>query len=87
MHRQRQAWCHGLEERSKSFQVIPRRWAIEPTFAWLLRARRLARDDDELLHEPGKATTRVAMSRLCPAGWQREQSTRGRCQLDGRRTK
>jgi hypothetical protein len=28
----------------KAFAVIPRRWAVEPTFAWLTGHRRLARD-------------------------------------------
>jgi hypothetical protein len=32
-HRQRQAWRYGLEERPKGFQVIPRRWVFERTFA------------------------------------------------------
>ena len=43
-HRRRQAWRHGLEERPKGFQVIPRRWVVERTIAWLSRPRRLARD-------------------------------------------
>jgi transposase len=28
----------------RGFAVIPRRWAVEPTFAWLTAHRRLARD-------------------------------------------
>lgn len=43
-HRQRQAWRYGLEEKPKGFHVIPRRWVVERTFAWLSRSRRLARD-------------------------------------------
>ena len=46
-HRDRQLWRYRLEEKSKGFQVIPRRWVVERTFAWLSRSRRLARD-----HEP-----------------------------------
>ena len=29
---------------SKGFVLLPRRWVVERTFAWLLRYRRLARD-------------------------------------------
>jgi len=43
-HRQRQAWRYDLEEKPVGFQVIPRRWVVERTFAWLSRSRRLARD-------------------------------------------
>ena len=31
-------------ENSKGFVVLPRRWVVERTFAWLIRSRRLARD-------------------------------------------
>jgi transposase len=62
-HRQRQAWRYGLEERPKGFQVIPRRWVVERTFAWLSRSRRLARDY-ERLPETGEAMIHAAMSRI-----------------------
>ncbi len=39
---------YGLEEKPKGFQVIPRRWVVERTFAWLSRSRRLARDYERL---------------------------------------
>lgn len=32
----------------KGFQVLPRRWVVERTFAWLIRCRRLARDFERL---------------------------------------
>ena len=45
------------------FQVLPKRWIIERTFAWLTRNRRLARDY-ERLPETSQAFIYVAMIRL-----------------------
>lgn len=62
-HRDRHLWRYGLEERPRGFQVIPRRWVVERTFAWLSRSRRLARDY-ERLPETGEAMIHAAMSRI-----------------------
>ncbi|GAB2734760.1 IS5 family transposase [Kitasatospora kifunensis] len=43
------AWCIALTvvkrtDDTPGFRVLPRRWVVERTFAWLMRSRRLARD-------------------------------------------
>ena len=45
------------------FQVLPHRWVVERTFAWLTRNRRLARDY-ERLPETSEAFIYVAIIRL-----------------------
>jgi putative transposase len=50
-------------EGQKGFQVLPKRWVIERTFAWLSRNRRLARDYERLT-ESVEAFIYVAMIRL-----------------------
>lgn len=40
-------WCWQVVLRTddtKGFKVLPRRWVVERTFAWLLQARRLSKD-------------------------------------------
>jgi putative transposase len=45
------------------FVVVPRRWAVERTFAWLCRNRRLSKDYEEL-PETTEAWAYAAMTRL-----------------------
>lgn len=45
------------------FQVLPRRWVVERTFAWLVRQRRLSKDY-ELLPESSEAWIYLASARL-----------------------
>lgn len=45
------------------FQVLPRRWVVERTFAWLGRWRRLSKDYEEM-PESTEAWIYLAMSRL-----------------------
>jgi len=49
--------------RPAGFQVLPRRWAVERTFAWIGRKRRLAKDY-EALPESEEAHLYLAMIRL-----------------------
>jgi putative transposase len=58
----RQTRRYGLEE-SCGFRVVPRRWVVERTFAWLGQARRLAKDY-ERLPETAVAMIMWAMSRI-----------------------
>lgn len=37
-----------LNPGSEGFEVVPRRWVVERTFAWLMRCRRLVRDVERL---------------------------------------
>jgi putative transposase len=47
----------------KGFQVLPKRWVVERTFAWITRNRRLARDYERLAAS-SEAFIYVAMIRL-----------------------
>jgi putative transposase len=62
-HPHRQLWRYGLEEKPRGFQVLPRRWVVERTFAWLSLSRRLSKDY-ERLPETGEAMIYGAMSRI-----------------------
>lgn len=60
------SWVLEIVKRSddaKGFQVLPRRWVVERTFAWFGRYRRLSKDY-ETLPETSEAMIYAAMSRL-----------------------
>lgn len=50
-------------EGKKGFQILPRRWVVERTFAWLCRYRRLSKDY-EYQTCTSEAWIQLAMSRL-----------------------
>ena len=50
-------------DKSAGFQVLPHRWIVERTFAWLGRYRRLSKDY-EVLIEVSETMIRLAMIRL-----------------------
>jgi len=63
-HPDRQAWRYGFAERPRNaFRVLPRRWVVERTFAWLGQSRRLSKDY-ERLPEVSEAMIHGAMSRI-----------------------
>ena len=62
-HPDRQLWRYGLEEKPRGFEVLPRRWVVERTFAWLGLSRRFSKDY-ERLPETAEAMIYGAMSRL-----------------------
>lgn len=63
-HPERHLWRYGLEERpAHTFRVLPRRWVVERTFAWLGQSRRLSKDY-ERLPATSEAMIYGAMSRL-----------------------
>ena len=50
-------------EKEQGFQVLPRRWVVERTFAWLTRWRRLVRDYEARL-DVSEAMSHVALRSL-----------------------
>jgi putative transposase len=64
--RETHGWVLEIVKRDKDvkgFQVLPRRWVVERTFAWLCRYRRLSKDY-EVLTETSEAMIYAAMVRL-----------------------
>jgi len=70
-----EAWVRGLKQThkidlesttnqaGKGFQVVPWRWAVERTFAWLLNDRRHSRDYERLTANSA-AMIQISMIRL-----------------------
>ena len=61
-------WCGWVldivkKPTTSSFVVLPRRWVVERTFAWLGRSRRLSKDYEELT-DNSEAMLQIAMIRL-----------------------
>jgi transposase len=56
----------------QGFQVIPKRWVVERTFAWLGRNRRLSKDYERLPEYSESwiylASIHLMLKRLAPAG-------------------
>jgi len=54
---------------AKGFVLLPRRWVVERTFAWLGRCRRLAKDFETRTHNAlaflKLASIRLMMRKLC----------------------
>ena len=59
-------WNLEIVEKPKDqngFQVLPKRWIVERTFAWLVRQRRLARDYERL---PETSESFIYVASSCP---------------------
>jgi transposase len=56
-------------DKAKGFEVLPKRWVVERTFAWLGRCRRLAKDFENLSRNAlaflKLASIRLMLRRLC----------------------
>ena len=58
-------------DQAKGFEILPKRWVVERTFAWLGRCRRLAKDFENLtriaLAFVKLASIRLMLRKLCKA--------------------
>ncbi len=56
-------------DRAQGFEVLPKRWVVERTFAWLNRCRRLAKDWENLTRNAlafiRLASIRLMLRKLC----------------------
>ena len=56
-------------DKAEGFEVLPRRWVVERTFAWLGRCRRLAKDWENLTSSAlayiRLASIRLMLRKLC----------------------
>ena len=56
-------------DRAKGFELLPRRWVVERTFAWLNRCRRLTKDFENLTRNAlaflRLASIRLMLRKLC----------------------
>ncbi len=56
-------------DHAKGFELLPRRWVVERTFAWLNRCRRLAKDFENLTRNAVAflrlASIRLMLRKLC----------------------
>jgi putative transposase len=54
---------HISQKIKDAFAVLPKRWVVERTFAWLGNYRRLAKDF-EILAQPAENMARIAMIQI-----------------------
>jgi putative transposase len=48
---------------NRGFEILPMRWVVERTFAWLSQSRRMSQDDERLC-ETSQTMIHAVMSRL-----------------------
>ena len=64
-------------DHAKGFVVLPKRWVVERTFAWLGRCRRLAKDWENLNRKAlaflRLASIRLMLRKLCNPVWCRPE--------------